>query len=276
MENILVALNVTKLNENTVDFACYIANLSHSKLTAIFIENTTARENLKLKKDYALPSEEFGSSPGNDEWTKIIDVKKKLFHQACSNRGTNCSVNDQQYLSVEDFIQETRFADLVIIDPETSYENKIESTPTHFTKSITANSECPVILVPYSFEAIEEIVFAYDGSKSSVFAIKQFMHILPELNSLPVTVVKVNTKEGEALDEADKITDLLKSHFSEIRYENLWGKPGDELFGYLLKKANVFIVMGAYGRGLLTNSFKHSTADLILKAINLPIFITHF
>ena len=271
-----MALNATKLNKNTVDFACYIANLSHSKLTAIFIEKTESREKLETKKTFALTAEESGSLPGIVEWQKNLETNKKLFHDACSNRGTNCSINHQQYLSAEEFILETRFADLVIIDPETSYEHDNETAPTHFTRSITTNSECPVILVPYSFEAIEEIVFAYDGSKSSVFAIKQFMHILPELNSLPVTVVQVSSKDEDVLNEEDKISGLLQSHFSEIKYENLWGKPADELFGYLLNKVNVFVVMGAYGRGILTSSFKHSTADLILKAINLPIFITHF
>ena len=44
MENILLVINGSKADRNTVDFACYIANLTHSKLTAVFIENIAGEE----------------------------------------------------------------------------------------------------------------------------------------------------------------------------------------------------------------------------------------
>jgi hypothetical protein len=33
--------------------------------------------------------------------------------------------------------------------------------------------------------------------------------------------------------------------------------------------------MGAFGRSMLSDFFKHSTAELIVKTINLPVFIAH-
>jgi nucleotide-binding universal stress UspA family protein len=55
----------------------------------------------------------------------------------------------------------------------------------------------------------------------------------------------------------------------------LKGDPSDELFGYLLERKNAIVVLGAYGRGILSRFLKPSHASLLLRTINLPIFIAH-
>jgi hypothetical protein len=68
-------------------------------------------------------------------------------------------------------IEESRFADLLIIDAETSFNRGLEANPTRFVKEILQHAECPVVISPVSFEGLDEIIFAYDGSASSVYAI---------------------------------------------------------------------------------------------------------
>ncbi len=38
MEKILLALDAVNLNTNAIDFACFIAKLTHSRLTGVFLE----------------------------------------------------------------------------------------------------------------------------------------------------------------------------------------------------------------------------------------------
>jgi nucleotide-binding universal stress UspA family protein len=40
-------------------------------------------------------------------------------------------------------------------------------------------------------------------------------------------------------------------------------------------KQDVVVVMGAYGRSYVSGFFKKSSADPLIKKIDLPIFITH-
>jgi nucleotide-binding universal stress UspA family protein len=49
----------------------------------------------------------------------------------------------------------------------------------------------------------------------------------------------------------------------------------DELVNYFLMKKNKLIVMGAYGRSMLSSFFKRSSADALIRILDLPIFITH-
>jgi nucleotide-binding universal stress UspA family protein len=60
-----------------------------------------------------------------------------------------------------------------------------------------------------------------------------------------------------------------------VNYKSLYGRPKDELFGYLLEKEKVIVVMGAFGRTMVSTMISKSNAELILKVVNLPIFISH-
>jgi hypothetical protein len=161
------------------------------------------------------------------------------------------------------------------VDPEMSFGGTGGGMPTRFIKEVLAKSECPVVIAPFSFYGIDEVLFAYDGSASSVFAIKQFIYLFPELADKKVTILQVLENDNETIVEKEKIGELLQQHYSNIGFQSLHGKAGDELFGHLIKKKNVFVVMGAFGRGMFSGFFKHSTGELIIKTINLPVFIAH-
>ncbi|MBS1600880.1 MAG: universal stress protein [Bacteroidetes bacterium] len=278
MENILLAVDGTKLNMNTVDFACYIAKLTQSTLNCFLIENLAGENKPVLKQLYALPYVETITTtdiPENKERVKSCDQNIALFEEACTNRGVNHHVHIDKFARVKDVIAESRFADIIIVDPALSFNDEREAVPTKFVRDILAEAECPVLIAPYSFDGVKEILFTYDGSKSAAFAIKQFAHLFPSLKGNKITVLQVDEDKDEQTRENDKLKRLMRAHFSDVDYKHLQGKASDELFGYLLEKENVFVILGAYGRSTLSNLFKHSTADLLVKTVNLPFFIAH-
>jgi hypothetical protein len=243
MEKILVAVDPAQINMNVVDFACYIANLTHSRLKGIFIHDS--QENIQQ------------------------------FRDACQNRGVNCYFHAEQAATADEFIRESRFADLLIIDPSISYGTKKESTPTTLVKDILSECECPVVIAPYDFEGIDEILVAYDGSASAVFAIKQFTYLFPKLADRKLTILQVTENDEITITEKDRLRELVQMHYSSIGFHLLNGKAENELFGYLIGKKNAFVVMGAFGRTMLSGLFRRSTADILVQAVDLPIFVAH-
>ena len=131
------------------------------------------------------------------------------------------------------------------------------------------------MIAPYDFENIEKIYFAYNSTPSSMFAIKQFTYLFPELAKRKVEVLNVQSGGDGMLEEAFKMKEWMKEHFDDVEYVVLKGDPADQLFGYLLERKNGVIVMGAYGRGMLSRFFKPSHARLIIKTVNMPIFVAH-
>ena len=83
-------------------------------------------------------------------------------------------------IGVSEIISKSRFADVVILNAATCMTVYDENFPSFFVKNILNNAECPVIISPEIFNGIDNIVFCYDGSKSSVFAMKQFTYLFPE------------------------------------------------------------------------------------------------
>jgi hypothetical protein len=269
MKKVLVAIYARQVSTNMLDFACYIAKLTHSKLTGIFLDNKKALAG--AANEFAYESQTITAEAKEP----LVKESVRLFTEACNNRGANCSVRHEEGMPDIDIIKESRFAELIIVDPEMSFREQKEDIPSGFIKELLSRSECPVILSPFSFYGIDEIVFAYDGSAASVFAIKQFIYLFPELTGKKLTVLQVNEHDNDKMIEKDKIGELLQMHFSSIGFQLLYGKAGDELLGYLLGKKNRIVVMGAFGRSMLSDFFKHSTAELIIKTINLPVFIAH-
>jgi nucleotide-binding universal stress UspA family protein len=197
------------------------------------------------------------------------------FREACLCREVSARVHRDRGVPVGDILSESRFSDLIVVDPETSFRNVDNSFPGRFIRDVLLAAECPVIVSPYQFEALNEVIFAYNGTSSSVFAIKQFTYLFPELKKKKAVVVNVRNSEEEAIEEAYKMKEWLSAHYDEVDFTVLKGNASDELFAYLLEQKNAIVVLGAYGRGILSRFLKPSHASLLLRTINLPIFIAH-
>jgi hypothetical protein len=136
-------------------------------------------------------------------------------------------------------------------------------------------SECPVVIAPENFNGLDEIIFTYDGSKSSAFAIKQFAYLFPQLEDKRVILLQINDKGVWKEEDKHPLSAWLQNRYSAIGFQALKGNP-DVLFDYLLKRKNSMVVMGAYGRSSLSRFFRRSLADKLIKSMSLPIFISHY
>ena len=278
MEKILIAINVSQYNSNVMDFACFLADLTHSKITGIFLENLQEDELPSRKSLFGNPYIESIVADDiieNRNRIKLSESCIKLFESSCTNKGLSYKILREKGTPEDAIISESRFTDLLILDAEMSFEQEKEATPTSFVRRLLPELECPVVIAPFSFYGVDEVLLAYDGGGSSVFAIKQFTYLLPQFSGRKLTVLQVDENEDISIIDRQKIRELLEPHYSSIDFQVLHGKPADEIFGYLIEKKNVFVVMGAFSHKFLSGLFHHSTAELILKAVNLPVFIAH-
>jgi hypothetical protein len=279
MEKILLAFDAVNPDMNAFEFACYLGRLTKSKITGVFLENIVGEERPILKHVHGMTYVDWTLNEKSDEHkTKMELIEKNIafFKQGCISREVNYSLHRDRGVPAQELIEESRFADAIVVDAETSFNKRYEGSPTEFVRDILKKAECPVIIAPENFDAIDEIVFAYNGSPSSVFAIKQFTYLFPQLHNKKVSIIQVN-EEGEWQDTNKyKFKEWLKEHYTDLHFEALKGSTDVKLFDYLFKRKNMFLVMGAYGRNTLSQFFKRSQADLLIKTVTQPIFIAHF
>jgi nucleotide-binding universal stress UspA family protein len=278
MQKILLIVEKNRHDLNALDFACYLAKLTHSKLTGVFLEDIQHKNSRGSEILHGIPYSETIEStnlPPVKEKLQSIEQTVEFFKQAASDRGVNCNILRDRGVPAIEVVKESRFADVIVVSAEVSFERGPSSIPSAFLKKLLSDSECPVIISPLNFEAVKEIYFAYDGSQASVFALKHFTYLLPQFSEKKAIVLQIVEEETNKVVSQNKILEYLKQHYSAVGYEILHGKPADELFVSLLKKNDAMVVMGAFGRSLVSNFFKRSHADLLIKTSNLPIFISH-
>lgn len=210
------------------------------------------------------------------EYGEEIEQNIRLFEKKCLAEGLEYRIhNDTENLPLASLIQESRFADLILISRESFFANINKEQPNEYMQELLKKAECPVLLIPDQYEAPERILLLYDGEASSVFALKQFSYLFPELTKLPTTLLKVSKKPEEELPNQESIAELAARHFSDLTVYDMSLDNKIQLTNWLTEEESTWVVMGAYGRSLFSTLFKKSFADELISRVRLPLFITH-
>lgn len=276
MEKILYVTDAIKLDIKNLDFACFLCNLTHSKLTGVFLKNEVVEERTpEILQETAVASAIPGASVRKLKDSYCAD-NISLFKNACEIRGVNYTVHEDTGMPLNEVIAESRYADLMIVDAATSFTRRKEIAPSSFIKNLFAEAECPVVIAPYTFDGIDKIIFTFDGSASSVYAIKQFTYLFPELSDRKVCILNVTPPGKNATANNHKLNEWLQSHYSDtdiVVLEDQHVKM--RLVEYLLEQKKTFVVMGAFGRNMISSFFSPSHAAPVVDLMVQPVFITH-
>ena len=282
MKKILLLLDAESYKAEILDFATAVGKPDNSVIVGIFVEHhhLAAVPSVRALAGQVYVEEIVEDVTEQKNKNKRVQDNIELFKNGCIQRELKALVHHDKGIALENMIGESRYADLLIVDPATTF-NGDRKVPSKFVMELLAAAECPVLIAPEYFEEVNEVVFAYDGSKSSAYAIKQFQYQLPHLAHRKITVLHVS-EHGHTSKSYKKEQGLFKEwlqfNFSNISFLELEGEPRDILFEYFMEQEqryNKMLVTGAFGRNLLSSFFKPSTADLVLKAIDIPIFVSH-
>ncbi len=276
MKKILAAFDGTKYSEGASRYAMEIAKATNSLLIGVFIQDMRYL-NYTYAYAWDQPFIDFSSIEASQQEEKDkIDLNIKLFNRACDEKGIHHKVHLDKGVPLQELLKESIFADIIIIDENTGFFSMGNEGPSPFLKDLLIDSHCPVLIVPHHYHYFDKVFLCYDGGASSVYAIKQFAYLFPELEDLKTTVVSVNEKSGNHLKEGVNFKDLIRAHFSDTEYVVLQGESGDELINYLKQNsANAVVVMGSYGRNAISRLFHQSVSNRIIKELSVPVFITH-
>lgn len=194
-----------------------------------------------------------------------------------------CRKNNIEYRVHKDFIdfalpelkKETRFADLLIIGSESFYENLGTGELNDYLKDTLHGVECPVIVVPEKFVFPKTNILAYDGSESSVYAIKQFAYLFPELTGNTTILIYANETGEKQLPDEINIEELAARHFNDLTVTKLELNPKKYLVTWLSEKKTPILISGSFGGSVFSGLFHKSFVNNIIKEHSMPVFIAH-
>jgi|GWRWMinimDraft_11_1066019.scaffolds.fasta_scaffold09994_2 hypothetical protein len=205
----------------------------------------------------------------------LVSKNISLFKDACIEEGVEYRIHlDTNMMALSSLIEETRFADVLLISSELFYANVSAVQPNFYLEEVLKRAECPVMLVPEKYKEPEQVILTYDGSESSVFAIKQFAYIYPELTKKETILLSI-THQDDELPEYSLITELVSRHFSNLKIQTLHLKQRKDFNEWMAERPDSFIVMGAFSRSVFSQLFKKSFATHVIHDIKMPLFISH-
>ncbi len=217
---------------------------------------------------YELPG---GVSKDKDEL--IIAGNINRFTELCEMNKIGYRIHLGSYeLCMPQLIKEARFSDLFIACSEIFHKSFDNKDSHYYLNKALHESECPVIVVPKEFDFPEDIILAYDGSASSIYAIKQFIYLFPGLCNNNALMVYPNNNTDITIPHKDQIEELISAHFSHLEYLTTSNKYFKKC---LANNKKSLLVTGSSGRPLLAEITKKSFAKKIIEHHTIPVFIAH-
>ncbi|HJS56244.1 MAG TPA: hypothetical protein VJ765_16950, partial [Chitinophagaceae bacterium] len=207
---------------------------------------------------------------------KNIEENINRFRRLCEHNNIEYRVHKESYdFTLPELKKETRFADLLIIGSETFFANMGISEPNEYIKAVLHGSVCPVLVVPENFSVPESNILSYDGSESSVFAIKQFAYLFPEFVKNPTLLVYSKDEAKDDIPDIEYIEELAARHFPDLAIMKLHLDPKEFFPVWIRDKVNAILVSGSFGRSSLSRVIRKSFIKNIIKDHKIPVFITH-
>lgn len=273
MKKIIIAFDGTNFSEGAFEFARRLNELSPVLLTGVFLPQI----------DY---SNLWSYSAGNnaplfipmleDEASTMVEKNIDRFSSMCRTNGIDFRVHkDFTDFALPGLKKETRFADLLILGSESFYENVGIHNPNDYLRDALQEAECPVLVVPEKFDFPDNTILAYDGSESSVYAIKQFAYLFPEFEINNTVLMYVQAGREIAFPDETLIEELCARRFPDLTLFKLDINPNKYFALWSGEKKEAILVSGAYGRSSISQLFKKSFVSDVIREHKMPVFIAH-
>ena len=274
MKKVLVLCDGEHFSESTFSFVSRLNELSPILLTGVFLPSVSYSDVMVY---YLGGMTGPASAPAGEDVVEsaTIQANIKRFKSLCEKHHIEYRVhNDIKGDIIENLQKETRFADVAILNSDLFYSNYGSEGKDQYLADTMHFAECPVVLVPEHFHFPENIILAYDGSASSVYAIRQFAYTMPELTKLSTLLVYA-TADGSDIPDMDYISELTARHFRDLKFYTLDTDPKKYFNTWLSEQGNALVIAGAFGHSALSEIFRGNFMEDVINDNKLPLFITH-
>ena len=272
MKKVLLAFDGTRFSDGAFEFARWLNSMQPILLTGVFIPQISYANLWSYSTAMAgapfIPLME-------KEDADYVQQNIERFEQLCQEYNIQYTIHKDFFdFALPELKKETRFADLLVICSESFYRNIAGEDASDYMKDALHAAECPVIVVPEKYEFPHKNILAYDGSGSSVYAIKQFAYLFPELCRNQTMLLHISNEDA-AIPDKTHIEELVNQHFSQITLQQTNKHPKDFFSAWVAENKDTLLISGSFSRSLFSQLFRKSFVAETIAEHTLPVFIAH-
>jgi hypothetical protein len=214
--------------------------------------------------------------PLDDDEGELVKENMEHFEEECVKNDILFRVHDDVFNSIlPELKKESRFSDVVVIGGEMFYKGVIDKHKFDHLRDALHAMECPAVVVPEHYNFPKANILAYDGSEASVFAIKQFAYIFPELAQNETLLVYADNDNDKEIPSRQLIVELAAQHYENLTLYKLDVDPGKYFDTWISERKSSILISGSFSRSAFSQVFKKSFVSDIIKEHKLPVFIAH-
>lgn len=268
MKKIIAAFDALKLSKSTNNYALYLAQEIPANITGVFVEDIPLNNTDSPVRTVG-ETKKINASHRKDRKDVIRD-----FEASCREAHVDYTVCRDNHLPMHDLLNESIYADAMVININETF-TEYPQAPMRSIRQLLAETQCPLLIVPDDYKPVNKIILLYDGSPSSVYAIKIFNNLFENKQEMDIEVVTAKPTEDEAPQANSRlIKEFLNRHYPHATYTVLKGKPEEAITEYIAKQRdNALVVMGGYQRSSVQRSFKVTLTDALMRKLKFPLFI---
>jgi nucleotide-binding universal stress UspA family protein len=270
MKKILLAFDGSLYSQAALNFARTLNDVEPVLLDGLFLPQL----NLAVLATYAGQPTGMVVPLAEDEDSITVKENIRHFETFCQHNNIDYRVHNFTAPPLPLLRKETRYADLLILGSDIFYNNANGETLDQHWSDILHDAECPVLIVPETFDLPAANIVAFDGSASAAFAMKQFAYLFPQLCNNKTLLVYANENEGDFPD-AIYVEEFAARHFTHPELCHLRLNPEKYFSTWLSEEEGAILISGAFGRSVLSSLFKHSFVTELINENKIPVFIAH-
>jgi len=267
MKIIILFAGISHVRE-LVTSSLQIAGEQNSAIAGIFLK----------KKNQPRPysQQTYSRQASDQEDLPMISETIRWAEEICSRSGTTFKAVYGRELSVSQLAAQTPYADLVVADAKTDFNEYLLTSMNASLKDMLVDAHCPVVLVRSNLVPVQKIVFTYDGSYSSMYAIKMFHYLFPHSTNIPAVLVSADSQRDDQKTNELLLEDWLSHHYHSVDRMPKQNSVKDQLLELTNRPdENVYVVISAYGKEAYPRIFHPSHVQLLLNYSKASLFIAH-
>ena len=139
-------------------YAIFLAKTCHAHLVGVSLEDFTRRSYGMLELTHYEGADIDGYVHQLDE--KDDEMRKENIHRfqdACKEAGIKFSVHRDRNVALQELLQESIYADLLIISATETMTRYQEPAPPRFIRELLNEVQCPVVLVPANYQTLRTV-----------------------------------------------------------------------------------------------------------------------
>lgn len=279
IKRILVPTDGSENSLTAADYAISIARLFNASIKGLFVKDVKVLTGPLIH--------DIGTSIGgmvpygtfNQTIREMLesqaDAALNLVEGKCSQAGATFSREIREGVVSHEIVKSADDCDLISMGrmgAHAAWRDVFLGTNVEF---VVRQTHKPVLITPSEFKPFSRMLIAYDGSSFADKALRSGAEIAQAMK-LPITVVCVADKKGEASETLSKVKTFLGNYKLTV---NTVAKEGIDHAKGIMELCNDedekfdILVMGAYGHSRLQEMILGSTTVRVMRSTNCPILL---